>query len=89
MLLIAFKAVSKHTTVQRVDSIGVNRLSFAKEVLPGRPSLSARTGVAWEQAPSKKELGERSEAGDCRLCLRCTIPRRWLLGCYKSVKKII
>ena len=63
MLLIAFKAVSKHTTVQRIDLIGVNRLSFANEVLPGRPSQAARTGVAWEQAPAKKESGERSEQG--------------------------
>jgi len=36
--LIAFKAVSKHTTVQRVDLIGVNRLTFANEVLPSKPS---------------------------------------------------
>ena len=33
MLLIAFKAVSKHKTVQRIDLIGVNREIWIREFL--------------------------------------------------------
>ena len=69
------------------SSVVRKRSTTRQTVTSGEDRSSLGTGPRLRRIGRAKRAGRG--AGDCRLCLRCTISRRWWLGCYKSVKKII